>query len=159
MHSLRELNTHAFCGARLVRMACAAAWIVIALVVFEVVVTCWDEFIENATRILSANERILHVLLTINLGVIALLVVMLAADWIPAAALAGSGWHPLALADQRAGHRVAGVGSTRRLRMVVAATLARPERCAPCRVRCREAWRGAEADDRPGLFAAARAFV
>jgi len=84
VHSLRELNyAGLFAGLAWFQWHGAAAWIVITLVALEVAVTCWDDLIENATRILPANERILHVVLTINLGVIALLVAMLAADWMP----------------------------------------------------------------------------
>ena len=96
VHSLRKLNYACiFAGLAWFEWRGAAAWIVIAMVVIEILLTCWDQIIENATRVLPANERILHVLLTINVGVIALLVVMLAADWMPrSTALAASGWTP-----------------------------------------------------------------
>ncbi|MEP6942179.1 MAG: hypothetical protein ABI981_04550 [Betaproteobacteria bacterium] len=96
VHSLRELNyALLFAGLAWFEWHGGTAWIVLALLVVEIVVTCWDEFIENATRILPPNERILHVLLTINLGVIATLVVFLAADWMAQpAALAASAQAP-----------------------------------------------------------------
>jgi hypothetical protein len=96
VHSLRELNYAClFAGLAWFEWHGATAWIVIAMVALEVVVTCLDEFIDNATRILAPNERILHLLLAMNLGVIALLVVVLAADWMPRpSALTASGLAP-----------------------------------------------------------------
>lgn len=96
VHALRELNYAClFAALAWFQWHGAAAWIVIAMVVIEILVTCWDEIIENATRVLPANERILHVLLTLNLGVIALLVVTLAADWMSRpTTLAASGLAP-----------------------------------------------------------------
>ena len=53
----------------------AAAAFIAALVLGEIVVTASDEFIENRIRVLPQNERVLHVFLTLNLGlVIAVLV-------------------------------------------------------------------------------------
>ena len=96
VHSLRELNYAClFAGLAWFEWHGVAAWIVIAMVVIEIIVTCWDETIENATRVLPANERILHVVLTLNLGVITLLVGVLAAGWMPRpTALAASGLAP-----------------------------------------------------------------
>ena len=34
----------------------------------HLLVTAWDEFVENRSRVLPQNERVLHVFLTLNLG-------------------------------------------------------------------------------------------
>jgi hypothetical protein len=59
----------------------AAAWVIAALLAAEVVVTACDEFIENRTRVLPQNERVLHVFLTLNLGAVIMLLVPVLAGW------------------------------------------------------------------------------
>jgi len=59
----------------------AAACVIAALLVAEVLVTAWDEFIENRTRVLPQNERILHVFLTLNLGAIITVLYPLLREW------------------------------------------------------------------------------
>jgi hypothetical protein len=59
----------------------ALAWAIAALLGAEIIVTCTDEFIENRTRVLPQNERVLHVLLTLNLGVIIALLVPQLLAW------------------------------------------------------------------------------
>jgi hypothetical protein len=59
----------------------AAAWVIAALLGAEVLVTGWDEFIENRTRVLPQNERILHVILTLNLGAIITVLYPLLREW------------------------------------------------------------------------------
>ena len=61
----------------------------------EVLVTAWDEFVENRSRVLPQNERVLHVFLTLNLGAIILVLAPLLAEW---------GARPTALAP--AGHGI-----------------------------------------------------
>lgn len=46
-----------------------------ALLALEVLVTATDEFVENRTRVLPQNERVLHVFLTLNYGLIVALLV------------------------------------------------------------------------------------
>ena len=48
------------------------AWaaLIAALLGAEVLITAVDEWIENRTRVLPQNERVLHVLLTLNLGLL-----------------------------------------------------------------------------------------
>jgi hypothetical protein len=58
-----------------------AAWVIAALLVAEVLVTAWDEFVENRTRVLPQNERILHVFLTLNLGAIITVLYPLLREW------------------------------------------------------------------------------
>ena len=49
----------------------AMAWIVAALVVSEIFITACDEFVENRIRVLPQNERVLHLFLALNVGLIA----------------------------------------------------------------------------------------
>jgi hypothetical protein len=58
-----------------------AAWVIAGLLAAEVAVTCWDEFIENRSRVLPQNERILHVFLTLNLGAIIVVLYPLLREW------------------------------------------------------------------------------
>ena len=59
----------------------AAAWVIVALLAAELFVTCWDELVENRTRVLPQNERILHVFLTLNLGAIITVLYPLLREW------------------------------------------------------------------------------
>lgn len=59
----------------------AAAALIAALLAAEVLVTAWDEFVENRSRVLPQNERVLHVFLTLNLGAIILVLAPLLAEW------------------------------------------------------------------------------
>jgi hypothetical protein len=51
------------------------------VLVGEVIVTACDEFVENRTRVLPQNERVLHVFLTLNLGVLLVLLAPQLAAW------------------------------------------------------------------------------
>jgi len=82
LHAVREaiygtlfvgLAWHAWHGA--------AALVIAALVVAEVVVTATDEYVENRIRVMPQNERVLHVLLTLNLGVIGAVLVVVLRAW------------------------------------------------------------------------------
>jgi hypothetical protein len=82
LHALRE----AIYGTLFVGLAWSAwhgvaAWVIAALVVAEVIVTATDEFIENRIRVMPQNERVLHVLLTLNLGLIAAVLVPVLYAW------------------------------------------------------------------------------
>lgn len=82
LHALRELNYGAlFIGLALFAWHGAAAWIIAALLAAEVLITATDEFIENRTRKLPDNERVMHVFLTINLGLIIAAMAWVLADW------------------------------------------------------------------------------
>jgi hypothetical protein len=59
----------------------AAAWVIAALLACELLVTCWDELVENRSRVLPHNERILHVFLTLNLGAIITVLYPLLREW------------------------------------------------------------------------------
>ncbi|HLO76344.1 MAG TPA: DUF4166 domain-containing protein [Magnetospirillum sp.] len=57
------------------------AGVLAALIVAELVVTCWDFVEEDRTRTLSANERVLHTLLTLNYGAFLALFVPVLVQW------------------------------------------------------------------------------
>lgn len=44
------------------------AWLLVAIIVAEVGITCWDFVEEDRTRRLSRNERVLHTILTLTYG-------------------------------------------------------------------------------------------
>jgi hypothetical protein len=48
----------------------AFAWIVALLLAGEIAITAFDELIENRIRVLPQNERVLHLFLAINVGLI-----------------------------------------------------------------------------------------
>jgi hypothetical protein len=80
LHALRE----AIYGALFAAMAWnvwLGAWVfaIAGLLAVEILVDAIDEFVENRTRVLPQNERILHFLIIMNLGLItaALAVVLL----------------------------------------------------------------------------------
>ena len=96
-HSVREA-TYAtlFAGLGWFEWHGNAAFFIAGLLALEIVVTSTDEWIENRTRVLPQNERVLHVFLTLNLGLIlALLAPILFA------------WSQLPTALVRADHRLA----------------------------------------------------
>ena len=89
MHVVRELIwTVLLVGLAWFAWQGAAAWIIAALLAAEVVVTACDEWVENRSRVLPQNERILHIFLTLNLGAIITLLYPLLREW---------GSHPTAL--------------------------------------------------------------
>jgi hypothetical protein len=55
--------------------------VIAALVAAELLVTAWDEWVENRSRVLPQNERVLHVFLTLNLGAIIVVLAPLLAEW------------------------------------------------------------------------------
>lgn len=60
----------------------AAALAVVALIVAELFVTTTDEFVENRIRVMPQNERVLHVFLIANLGLIVAVLVPIVAAWL-----------------------------------------------------------------------------
>ena len=70
-HALRELNYGMlFAGLAWFEWHGLAALAVAFLLAAEVVVTAVDEAVENRTRVLPQGERVLHVFLTLNLGLL-----------------------------------------------------------------------------------------
>jgi hypothetical protein len=59
----------------------ALALVIAAVVVAEIVITAWDEYVENRIRVLPQNERVLHVFLTLNLGLIIALLAPILLAW------------------------------------------------------------------------------
>lgn len=57
------------------------AWLIAVLLAGEIIVTASDEFIENHTRVLPQNERVLHVFLTLNLGLLVAVLVPTLLRW------------------------------------------------------------------------------
>lgn len=82
LHSIREtIYGLLFGGLAWFEWHGAAALFIAALVLGEVVVTACDEYVENRTRVMPQNERVLHVFLTLNLGAIIALLVPTLAAW------------------------------------------------------------------------------
>jgi hypothetical protein len=52
------------------------------LLLATILIDAWDEFIENRTRVLPQNERLLHFLLILNLGVITVVLVPTLSAWL-----------------------------------------------------------------------------
>ena len=59
----------------------AAAGFIAALLATEVCITAWDEYVENRSRVLPQNERVLHLFLAVNLGVIIAVLYPLLREW------------------------------------------------------------------------------
>lgn len=59
----------------------ALALVIAAVVVAEIAITAVDEFVENRIRVLPQNERVLHVFLTLNLGLIIALLAPILLAW------------------------------------------------------------------------------
>jgi hypothetical protein len=71
LHSLREaIYALLFAGLGWYTWHGAAVALVGGLLIAEFLVSTTDEYIENATRVLPHNERVLHAFLTLNLGLI-----------------------------------------------------------------------------------------
>jgi len=82
LHVIREAIWAAlFAGLAWFAWHGAAAVVIGALIAAEIVVTACDEWVENRIRVLPQNERILHIFLTLNLGVLIALLVPLLLDW------------------------------------------------------------------------------
>lgn len=82
LHGVREATYGAlFLGLGWFQWHGALSFAIGALLLLEVAVTATDEFVENRTRVLPQNERVLHVFLTLNYGVIVALLVPLLLEW------------------------------------------------------------------------------
>lgn len=91
LHSIRgAIYATLFGGLAWFAWQGAAAWLLAALLVAEVVNTACDEWTENMIRVLPQNERVLHIFLTLNLGAIIALLVPTIAEW----SAAPSGFSP-----------------------------------------------------------------
>ena len=82
LHAVREaIYAALFLGFAWFAWLGGFAWLIAGLLAAEVLVTLTDEALENRTRVLPQNERVLHVLLTFNLGVLIALFAPLLIDW------------------------------------------------------------------------------
>jgi hypothetical protein len=82
LHVLRELVwTILFAGLAWFAWHGAAAAVIAVVLAVEIVITACDEFVENRIRVLPQNERVLHVFLTLNLGVIVALLAPRLLEW------------------------------------------------------------------------------
>ncbi|MEN3296500.1 MAG: hypothetical protein V7642_5753 [Burkholderiales bacterium] len=82
LHSMREAIYGVLFGG-LALFAWHGAWATVigALLAAEVFVDASDEFVENRTRVLPQNERVLHFFLTLNLGFITVVLVPILLRW------------------------------------------------------------------------------
>lgn len=82
LHALREANYgFLFLALGWLEWHGALAWVIAAALAAEILITALDELEENRTRVLPQNERVLHVFLTLNLGLIVALAVPGLAQW------------------------------------------------------------------------------
>ena len=82
LHSLREaIYALLFGGLAWFEWHGVLALAIGALLLAELAVTAIDEAVENRTRVLPQNERILHIVLTLNLGAIIALLAPVLAGW------------------------------------------------------------------------------
>jgi hypothetical protein len=82
LHVLRELVWMIlFAGLAWFAWHGAAAALIALVLAVEIAVTACDEFVENRIRVLPQNERVLHVFLTLNLGVIVALLIPRLLEW------------------------------------------------------------------------------
>jgi len=83
LHALREaIYAALFAGLGWAAWHGATAGIIIALLIAELLVSTSDEYVENLTRVLPQNERVLHVFLTVNLGMILVVTTFVSSTWI-----------------------------------------------------------------------------
>jgi hypothetical protein len=96
LHSIREaIYAALFAGLGWFEWHGALALVIAALLVAEIVVDAIDEWTENRIRVLPQNERVLHFMLVLNLGAIALLVASALGGWYgepSALVLRDAGW-------------------------------------------------------------------
>lgn len=82
LHSIREAIYGVLFGG-LALFAWHGAWATVigALLAAEILVDASDEFVENRTRVLPQNERVLHFFLTLNLGLITAVLIPILLRW------------------------------------------------------------------------------
>jgi hypothetical protein len=82
LHTVREATYGTlFVGLGWFAWQGALALVIAALLLLEVAVTVTDEFVENRTRVLPQNERVLHVFLTLNYGLIVAMLAPVLLAW------------------------------------------------------------------------------
>jgi len=83
LHALREA-LYAMLFAALAWHEWHGAWglAIAALLALEIGVDAVDEFVENRTRVLPQNERMLHFFMIMNLGLIAFALALVLGEWL-----------------------------------------------------------------------------
>jgi hypothetical protein len=82
LHVVREAVWAAlFAGLAWFAWHGALAWVIAALLALEIGITARDELIENRIRVLPQNERVLHLFLALNVGILLALLVPLVLAW------------------------------------------------------------------------------
>jgi hypothetical protein len=82
LHVLREAVWAAlFGGLAWFQWHGAAALAIVALLAAEILITACDEFVENRTRVLPQNERVLHLFLALNVGLLIAVLVPVLLAW------------------------------------------------------------------------------
>jgi hypothetical protein len=84
LHALREA-VYAILFAAMAWHAWHGAWgyVLAALLAVEILIDAVDEWVENQVRVLPQNERMLHFVMIMNLGLIAATFVPVLLDWTP----------------------------------------------------------------------------
>jgi len=84
LHALREA-LYGILFAATAWYAWHGAWgyAIAALLAVEILVDAVDEFVENRIRVLPQNERMMHFLMIMNLGLIAAALGLVLLDWAP----------------------------------------------------------------------------
>jgi hypothetical protein len=82
LHCIREaIYAALFIGLAWHAWHGALAGVIALLLAGEVCVTAFDEWVENRTRVLPNNERVLHVFLTLNLGLLIAVLAPMLPTW------------------------------------------------------------------------------
>jgi hypothetical protein len=84
IHVLREA-VYGFLFGALAWFVPYGAWAVMigALLIAEIIIDACDEYVENRTRVLPQNERVLHFFLILNLGAITAVLTASMLKWAP----------------------------------------------------------------------------
>ena len=82
LHSIREAIYGIWFGG-FAWLAWHGAWVALIgfLLVAQMIVDASDEFVENRTRTLPQNERVLHFFIVLNFGLIAAVLILMLIDW------------------------------------------------------------------------------
>ncbi|MEQ1531917.1 MAG: hypothetical protein ABL925_21625 [Methylococcales bacterium] len=82
IHGIRELfYSVIFIGLAWLEWKGIWAWVLFSVIVIEIIFTAWDFIIEDKTRVLSATERITHLLLSMSGGAYVVLLMPILLNW------------------------------------------------------------------------------
>lgn len=83
LHAMREaIYAALFAGLGWFAWHGAMAALIAGLLVAELLVSATDEYVENLTRVLPQNERVLHLFLTLNLGFLIVVAGLVLPAWL-----------------------------------------------------------------------------